>query len=148
MNDIKDIRENPDKYRKGLSDRGQDPTEIDRLLEADTEARMAKTRLQNLQSQSNVISEMFALDKNQKTPVMAREAKKQTLMTKLVFLREEQLTLLQQEIDYLDKKIPEKEAQAAELDQRLANWAATTEHASVIEEVCDEIRENFKGSGI
>jgi len=150
MNDIKDIRQNPDKYRKGLRDRGQDPTEIDRLLDADIEARMAKTHLQNLEGQGNVLTDIYALDMREMPPEV-KERKKAELEKRLATLRAERYTLIAQEIAWYDKKIPAAEAKVADCGRRLAEWAAASEHAPTLEEICGEIkREDFflqKGRG-
>jgi len=130
LNDIKDIRQNPDKYRKGLGDRGMDPSEIGRLLDADQDARLARTQLQNLQSQANVYTDICALDKTDRMPPEAKELRRGELTQKLMALREERLKLLAEEIERLDAKIAAADAEVAECDRREA----------VLVEVCDEIR--------
>lgn len=118
MNDIKDIRKDPDKYRKGMEDRGKDPAEIDALLEADAEARVSKTLLQNRQSQANLVTDFFALDKQTLKPEV-KERKIAELEKKRELLKAEEFSTLEQYIALLDKKIEAADAEVADCDRRL-----------------------------
>jgi seryl-tRNA synthetase len=153
MNDIKDIRENPDKYRKGLSDRGQDPTQIDELIRVDKGARIAKTLVQNRQSQANIDTQLWELYAVTRKKPLTEEQKEQqaaALKKKLETLQEEARTLelqlnewqqddLQREIEYLDRKIAVEEAKIAECDRKQTELLAP--FASVLEEIVEEIKQ-------
>ncbi len=54
MIDLKDLRANPDKYRKGAADKGSD-TDLDALLSLDEQVRALQTRQQNLTAEKNAI---------------------------------------------------------------------------------------------
>jgi seryl-tRNA synthetase len=152
MNDIKDIRENPEKYRKGLSDRGQDPTQIDELLRVDKGARIAKTLVQNKQSQANIDTQLWELYAVTRKKPLTEEQKEQqaaALRKKLETLQEEELSLriainewqqddTQREIDYLNTKIAREEAKIAALEQKEMEILAP--FASVLEEIVEEIK--------
>lgn len=55
MIDLKDLRENPDKYRRGARDKGID-VDIDRILELDEQYRRRLTDLENSRAEQNKIS--------------------------------------------------------------------------------------------
>jgi seryl-tRNA synthetase len=55
MIDLKDLRENPDKYRNGVRDKCM-PVDIDRLLALDEARRAILTRLETARSEQNKIS--------------------------------------------------------------------------------------------
>ena len=55
MIDLKDLRENPDKYRTGAANKNGDPTAIDRLLAVDAELRPLQTAQQQLTAEKNKI---------------------------------------------------------------------------------------------
>ncbi|MEO1236827.1 MAG: serine--tRNA ligase [Planctomycetota bacterium] len=54
MIDLKDLREHPDKYRRGAADK-QSPVDIDTLLQADAELRSLQTQSQQLAAEKNAI---------------------------------------------------------------------------------------------
>ena len=54
MIDLKDLRAQPEKYRRGAADK-QSPVDIDRLLELDEQLRAALTRQQQLVAEKNAI---------------------------------------------------------------------------------------------
>lgn len=58
MIDLKDLRADPDKYRKGAADKQTD-ADIDRLLALDEQVRAAQTELQNLVAEKNQISKQI-----------------------------------------------------------------------------------------
>lgn len=53
MIDLKALRENPERFRKGASDKNYDPALVDGLLEADALLRAAITRQQELTAEKN-----------------------------------------------------------------------------------------------
>jgi seryl-tRNA synthetase len=59
MHDIKDIRTNPDKYREGLTKRGQDPGVIDAILELDGLNRARQDVEQTAQSKRNKLTDQY-----------------------------------------------------------------------------------------
>jgi seryl-tRNA synthetase len=58
MIDLKDLRENPDKYRKGAADK-QSPIDIDALISLDEQVRAAQTELQNLVAARNHLAKQI-----------------------------------------------------------------------------------------
>jgi seryl-tRNA synthetase len=148
VNDIRDIRENPEKWRQAMRDRGKDPAEIDRLLEADEDARLVKTIQQNLRSQANIRTDLFALNKNEKMPPEVKLAKVAALNKKLDMLREEEYVLAEKQIKFIDKALARRNKKIAECDRKLVEWATSNPYLAVLEEICDEIKENCKGEGI
>lgn len=152
MNDIKDIRENPEKYRKGLTDRGQDPTQIDEILRIDKGARLAKTLVQNMHSQQNIDTELFMLYNVPRKKPLSEEHKEKIaadLRKKLEALQDEALPLrialnewqqddVAREIAYCDAEIAKHEAKVAELDQKEAEILAP--HTALLEEIVEEIK--------
>ena len=59
VNDLKDIRRDPEKYRESQRKRGLDPSIIDELLLVDGELRALKTVKQECQSKLNKLSEGY-----------------------------------------------------------------------------------------
>jgi seryl-tRNA synthetase len=175
MNDIKDIRENPEKYRQALRDRtsgavlARDPqaaeknaAEIDELLRVDKGARLAKTLVQNLQSQANIDTAFVELYIARKKPIPeeVKEAKATKLRADLKRLQEEELPLrvalneweqndLMMQIARYDTEIAKQEAIVAECDRKEAEILAP--HTVILEEIVEQIkREDFflqKGRG-
>ena len=154
MNDIKDIRENPDKYRKGLIDRGQDPAEIDELLRVDKGARLSKTLVQNLQSQANIdtsLWELYAVTRKKPLSEEQKEQQAAVLRKRLETLQAEaapmkiELNAWEQDnvarkIKWLDEKIAKNEAEIAELERKEQEILAP--HTSVLEEIVEELKKS------
>jgi len=153
MNDIKDIRENPDKYRKGLRDRGKDPTEIDELLRVDKGARIAKTWWQNLRSRENIDTELWMLYNvpRKKKPLTEAEKELQAaeLYKRLEALKAEEPSLRLQlnewqqedsaiELALLTKEIGAADAKVEELTRQEHEMLGP--YASVLEEIIEEIK--------
>jgi len=153
MNDIKDIRENPDKYRQMMINRGKDPVEIDDLLRADRGTRIAKTLVQNMHSQENIDTDLFVLYNVPRKKNPLTEAEKEVhagmLRERLAALKAEELPLRQQlnawqqedltiEIARLDIQIAKKEAFIAECERKEAEILAPL--ATVLEEIVEEIK--------
>ena len=59
MLDIKEIRKNPDKFKQGLINRGNDPSVIDVVLEKDKNLRELKKTLDDLRHQQKEFSKWF-----------------------------------------------------------------------------------------
>ncbi len=59
MIDLKDLRENPDKYRTGAANKNADPAVVDRLLEADAQLRPLQTAQQELTAEKNRIGKQI-----------------------------------------------------------------------------------------
>ena len=57
MIDIKNLRENPELYKKDIKKRFKDPSIVDSALNFDAEWRKAKLEADNLRSERNKISE-------------------------------------------------------------------------------------------
>lgn len=55
MIDLRDLREHPDRYRKGATDKNESPDLIDRLLEADSRLRQLISRRESLAAEKNRI---------------------------------------------------------------------------------------------
>jgi Sec7-like guanine-nucleotide exchange factor len=124
-----------------LTDRGQDPTEIDRLLEVDDEARLAKTILQNMQSQANIdtqLWELYAVTRKKPMPEDVKEAKAKKLHEQLLVLKEEALKLREQQLEMLDKQIIVADARVEELTRKELEMLEP--FADVLEEIVKEIK--------
>lgn len=135
MNDLKDIRKDPEKYRQMMTNRGKDPAEIDELLELDEEARLAKTIAQNSQSQANIHTDIFALSKNSKMPAELKAHKVKEYELKLEVLKQEMIILLEKDIELCDKRIAAAEATIKECDAKIETLLApiATELEAAIE---------------
>ena len=66
MLDIRQIRKNPDEYKKRLGTRGVEPEKIDALLEKDKERRDLLVEAENLKKQRNDVSAEIAKAKRNK----------------------------------------------------------------------------------
>lgn len=62
MIDIKDLRKNPDKYRKGCLLKGI-TVDIDRILELDNKLRAAKKEMESLRQEFNALNKQTGLNK-------------------------------------------------------------------------------------
>ena len=80
MIDIKEIRENPEKFKKAGKDKGFD-ADIDRLLELDADLREHKKRLQDIVTEKNRIGKSI--------PKLAPE-KQQNILVELTKLKQEE----------------------------------------------------------
>ncbi|MBI1338360.1 MAG: serine--tRNA ligase [Phycisphaera sp.] len=60
MIDLKDLRQNPDKYRKGAADKGM-AVDIDGLLELDSKLRATQTELEQLTAEKNKIGKEIGM---------------------------------------------------------------------------------------
>ncbi len=59
MIDLKQLRDDPDRFRKGAKDKNYDPAVVDQLLSADTELRAVMTRQQELTAEKNRIGKQI-----------------------------------------------------------------------------------------
>lgn len=59
MIDIRDLRENPDKYRTGAANKNYDPALVDQLLAVDAQLRALTTRQQELTAEKNRIGKQI-----------------------------------------------------------------------------------------
>jgi seryl-tRNA synthetase len=59
MQDIEDVRQNPDAYRRAIANKGL-PLELDQLLAVDKQKTLLKARVDSLRHERNVISEKIA----------------------------------------------------------------------------------------
>jgi seryl-tRNA synthetase len=84
MVDIKDIRENPQRYKDGAKAKRFDEVDIDKLLDIDSKLRAAKSRLQDLVTEKNRVGKEI--------PKLAAEEKKSAL-AKLSDLKNEEAGL-------------------------------------------------------
>ncbi len=106
MIDIKQIRENPEKFQKGAQAKGFE-VDIDRLLKTETELRTTKTRLQDITTEKNKLGKAI--------PQLA-DAKKKTTLEELAKLKDEEAALnekikqLQPEFDALMLQVPQPPA--------------------------------------
>jgi len=89
MLDIKFIRENPDKVKKAIADRGQD-LNLDELLSLDEERRKSLIEVEKLKHQKNVVSDEVGMMLKEK-----KDAKGKISEMKVV----------SQKIDEIDKKV-------------------------------------------
>lgn len=152
MNDIKDIRQNPEKYRTAMRNRGKDPAEIDELLRVDEGVRLAKSVVQNGQAQSNIDTELWQLyniprknplSEEQKEKIAAPLRKKLEALQAEVLpikqrLTEWQIRDLELEIEHCDREIAKAEAKIADCDRKEIELLQP--HAAVLEEIVEEIK--------
>lgn len=107
MVDIKDIRENPQRYKDGAKAKRFDEVDIDKLLDIDSKLRQAKARLQDLVTEKNRVGKEI--------PKLAPDAKKDAL-AKLSELKNEEtglnatVTELQPQFDDLMLYVPQPPA--------------------------------------
>ena len=59
MIDIRDLRENPDKYRTGATNKNHDPSNVDQLLAVDADLRKLTTAQQELTAEKNRITKQI-----------------------------------------------------------------------------------------
>jgi len=101
MIDLKDLRENPDKYRKGASDKNSS-ADIDALLSLDEQVRAAQTELQNLVAERNQLAKQIG-------PLMGRMKK----------ASDGEKADLQQQVDDLKAQSEQGKAKEAELQDKV-----------------------------
>ncbi|MEM7164729.1 MAG: serine--tRNA ligase [Planctomycetota bacterium] len=117
MIDIKDLRQNPDKYRKGAADKCMD-VDIDRLLTVDAQLREGLAEKEQIQAERNRIGKevgqlMGRLKKAGDAEKPALEAEVQALQARPGELKErekqlsERVTALQEERDQLWIELPQ-----------------------------------------
>ena len=63
MLDLKFIRENPDKVKTGLSNKNDDPTKVDKILELDVKRRDIITQVEELKAKRNQASQQIGIMK-------------------------------------------------------------------------------------
>lgn len=61
MIDLKALRDNPDRYRKGAANKNYDPTLVDRLLAADSDLREVMSQQQKLTAEKNEIGKQIGM---------------------------------------------------------------------------------------
>ncbi|MDZ4677358.1 MAG: serine--tRNA ligase [Oligoflexia bacterium] len=66
MLDLKSLTVNPERFRKSLSSRGGDPTEIDRILAVNDERKKVISKAENLKAQQNKVNQEIAMLKKNK----------------------------------------------------------------------------------
>lgn len=112
MIDLKDLRENPDKYRKATADKNS-PADIDALIALDEQVRAKQTELQNLVASRNTIAKQIG-----------------PLMGKMKKASDEDKKAITAEVELLKTKAEEGKAEEASLSdavrqlelQREALW--------------------------
>jgi len=80
MIDIKQIRENPDRFKKAAKDKGF-KVDIDRLLKLDSTIKQAKQNLQSIAAEKNRLGKLIP---------KSSDDKKQTTLEKLALLKEQE----------------------------------------------------------
>lgn len=99
MIDLKDLRANPDKYRKGAADKHTD-ADIDGLLLLDEQVRAAQTELQHLVAEKNQLSKQIG-------PLMGRMKKASA----------DEKQAIQQQVDDLKQQAEQGKTREAELTE-------------------------------
>ena len=89
MLDIRQIRKNPDEYKKRLGTRGVEPEKIDALLEKDKERRDLLVEAENLKKQRNDVSAEIAKAKRNKEDATAQIEKMREVGTRIKALDED-----------------------------------------------------------
>lgn len=106
MHDIKDIRQNPDKYKQGLQARGKDPSTIDTLLEMDKQVRATKTEVQTAQAEVNRYTSLIQAQKQaekMEQKVIDYDLEIARLKDKVVAFDQQALEILQVSIPILEE---------------------------------------------
>jgi len=106
MIDLKDLRENPDKYRKGAANK-LSSIDIDALISLDEKARAAQTDLQNLVAQRNQIAKQIG-------PLMGRLKK----------ASDEEKQQIEKEVESLKAQSEQGKAQEAALSDAVRDLEA------------------------
>jgi seryl-tRNA synthetase len=73
--DVRALRESADEYRSSQRDRGEDPTAVDRALDADERRRAAVTRADGLRAEANTASKAIQSADAIERPAMIERAK-------------------------------------------------------------------------
>ena len=103
MLDIKFIRENPEKVKKGAKNKGV-KVDVDRLLEVDKNRRELLSQIESLRAEQNKLSKPFAAKGK---PVKGEDAiKKAAELKRKVKGLEERFKLLDEEFDELMAQVP------------------------------------------
>lgn len=100
MIDLKDLRDHPDKYRKGASDKNSS-ADIDALLSMDEQVRAAQTELQNLVASRNAIAKQIG-----------------PLMGKMKKASDDEKKTITAEVELLKTKAEEGKAKEAALSEK------------------------------
>ncbi len=105
MIDLKDLRDHPDKYRTGATNKNYDAALVDRVLELDAEFRPLNTEKENLVAEQNKVSKQIGplMGKMKK----ASDAEKAQIKTQVAGFKDQSATLKDQ--------IAALETQASEL---------------------------------
>jgi seryl-tRNA synthetase len=101
MIDLKDLRDNPDKYRKGASDK-HSPIDIDALLDLDEQVRSAQTDLQQLVASRNQLAKQIG-----------------PLMGKMKKASDAEKQAIQGEVELLKKQAEQGKAEEAALSDKV-----------------------------
>lgn len=101
MIDLKDLRDNPDKYRKGATDKKMDAALIDQLLEVDQQLRTVQQQREQLTAEKNRIGKEIGqlagqLKKASDTDRSTLQAKMQELQQRPNQIKQEETQLTEQ----------------------------------------------------
>ena len=105
MLDIRDIRKNPDEYKKRLGTRGVKPEQIDALLEKDKERRDLLVEAESLKKQRNEVSAKIAQAKRNKEDATEQIAKMREVGAKIKTL-DEDLNRVEAEENDMASRLP------------------------------------------
>ena len=75
MIDVKDLSENPDKFRASQRARGADESVVDAIIAADSARRAALIRFENLRAEQNVFGKKVAQAKGEEKQALLAEVK-------------------------------------------------------------------------
>ncbi|MGG5172478.1 serine--tRNA ligase [Pseudarthrobacter sp. J1738] len=75
MIDVKDLSENPDKFRASQQARGADASVVDRIIAADSTRRAALIRYENLRAEQNAFGKRVAQAKGEEKQALLAEVK-------------------------------------------------------------------------
>ncbi len=111
MLDINFIRENPEKVRKGVKDKGYNPKLVDQVLEVDKKRRQLIGKIEKLRAERNKLTK-DEVEKGRKIKEILRqlEPKLQSVEEELRNLREEQ-TVTDNKKDKTEKEQSTKKKQ-------------------------------------
>ena len=75
MIDVKDLSENPDKFRASQRARGADESVVDAIIAADAARRAALIRFENLRAEQNAFGKKVAQAKGEEKQALLAEVK-------------------------------------------------------------------------
>jgi seryl-tRNA synthetase len=96
--DVKDLSENPDKFRASQRARGADESVVDAIIAADSARRAALIRYENLRAEQNVFGKKVAKAKGEEKKALLAEVKELANSVKVAFAEADAAQTKQEEL--------------------------------------------------